>query len=288
MAKGLAKGKGLEAILGDDTVNIEPNEFESLPISRVEPRRGQPRTNFDEKALAELAASIEAHGVLQPLTVRRIDGGYYQIIAGERRWRAARMAGLTYIPAKIIEADDKKATELAMVENLQREGLDPVEEARGYKTLMEEFGLTQEQVAQRVSKSRPVVANALRLLKLPERALALLSDGTLSPGVARALAGIKDETLVEDALDTVLRKNLNARQAEQLVKTLNSRKKRPPEPVKTGISVDYYAEAARLIERSMGRKTKIVHGRKKGRVEIEYNDLDDLNALIALLTEKRK
>ena len=280
MAKGL--GAGLSALFGDDTANIEPNDFEFLPISRVEPRKGQPRTNFDDETLYELAASIEEHGVLQPLTVRRLDDGYYQIIAGERRWRASRIAGLTEVPARIIEADDRKAMELAMVENLQREGLNPVEEARGYKALMDDYGLTQEEIAGRVSKSRPVVANALRLLNLPEEALNLLEDGALAPGAARAVLGLGTQKQMSEAVDKIVRRNLSVRQAEALVKSM----KKPEKPAAEEdgeIKVDYFAEAERLMEKSVGRKVRIINGRKKGKIEIEYCGSEDLNALIDLI-----
>ena len=280
MAKGL--GAGLSALFGDDTANIEPNDFEFLPISRVEPRKGQPRTNFDDETLYELAASIEEHGVLQPLTVRRLDDGYYQIIAGERRWRASRIAGLTEVPARIIEADDRKAMELAMVENLQREGLNPVEEARGYKALMDDYGLTQEEIAGRVSKSRPVVANALRLLNLPEEALNLLEDGALAPGAARAVLGLATQKQMSEAVDKIVRRNLSVRQAEALVKSM----KKPEKPAAEEdgeIKVDYFAEAERLMEKSVGRKVRIINGRKKGKIEIEYCGSEDLNALIDLI-----
>lgn len=277
-------GKGLSAVLGDNTVNIEPNDFEFLPIAKIEPRKEQPRSVFEEEALAELAASIEEHGVIQPLTVRRIDGGYYQIIAGERRWRASRMAGLTAVPARIIEADDKKAMELALVENLQREGLNPVEEARGYKTLMEEFGLTQEQVSRRVSKSRPTVANTLRLLELPEAALKELEDGALSPGAARALLGLESPVLIEQALALILKKELTVRQVEALVKAMKKPPKPPVEEDPDAIRVDYYAEAERQMQQSVGRRVRIVRGRKTGKIEIEYCGDEDLNDLIDLLS----
>lgn len=277
-------GKGLSAVLGDNTVNIEPNDFEFLPIAKIEPRKEQPRSVFEEEALAELAASIEEHGVIQPLTVRRIDGGYYQIIAGERRWRASRMAGLTAVPARIIEADDKKAMELALVENLQREGLNPVEEARGYKTLMEEFGLTQEQVSRRVSKSRPAVANTLRLLELPEAALKELEDGALSPGAARALLGLESPALIEQALALILKKELTVRQVEALVKAMKKPPKPPVEEDPDAIRVDYYAEAERQMQQSVGRRVRIVRGRKAGKIEIEYCGDEDLNDLIDLLS----
>ena len=280
MTKGL--GAGLSALFGDDTADIEPNDFEFVPISRVEPRKGQPRTNFDDEGLSELALSIQQHGMLQPLTVRRLNDGYYQIIAGERRWRASRMAGLTQVPVRIIDADDKKATELAMVENLQREGLNPVEEAKGYKTLMDEYDMTQEEIAARVSKSRPVIANALRLLSLPEKALKLLEQGQLAPGAARAVLGLESEQQMQLAVDQIIEKNLTVRQAEALVKAMKKPDKQVQEDTQQ-IKVDYFAEAEKLMEKSVGRKVRIVNGRKKGKIEIEYCGKDDLNALIDLI-----
>ena len=185
-AKGLGKGlgSGLGAMFGDAADSSR--DFEYVPISRVEPRSDQPRSRFDDAALEELTESIRQYGLIQPITVRKIDSGYYQIIAGERRWRAARAAGLSEVPVRILEADDRRAMELALVENLQREDLNPIEEARGYQTLMREYGLTQEDAAAAVGKSRPTVANALRLLNLPEATLALVEDGTLSAGAPGA------------------------------------------------------------------------------------------------------
>ena len=201
--KGL--GTGLDALFGDNPREEKaPEGVLELPIAKVEPRDNQPRTVFDEEALAELAESIREYGVIQPVTVRKLDSGYYQLIAGERRWRAARLAGLSEIPARVIEADDKLTTELALVENLQREDLNPVEEAQGYRTLMEEYGLTQDEAAQRVGKSRPAVANALRLLSLAPEVLQFVEQGLLSAGHARALVTVKPEELQIDAARQVM------------------------------------------------------------------------------------
>ena len=207
--KGL--GTGLDVLFGESTKEEKPPEGVSkLPIAKVEPRDNQPRSVFDEEALAELAESIREYGVIQPVTVRQLPSGYYQLIAGERRWRAARLAGLTEIPAQIIEADDRLTTELALVENLQREDLNPVEEAQGYRTLMEEYGLTQDEAAQRVGKSRPAVANALRLLSLAPEVLQFVEQGLLSAGHARALVPIKPEELQIDAARQVIKNGLSA------------------------------------------------------------------------------
>ena len=277
--KGL--GTGLEALFGSAAVETGKNDFEYLPISRVEPRHDQPREYFDEAGLSELASSIAEHGVLQPLTVRRIGRDGYQIIAGERRWRAARLAGLTEIPARIIEADDRKATELALVENLQREGLNPVEEAAGYRTLMTEYGLTQEEVADTVGKSRPLVANTLRLLKLPEDVLKLLKDGDIAPGAARALLSLENVPDISAAAAEVVRTGMSVRETEAYVKRLNTsrgRKKSAPAPF-----VDYAAAAARELSEKLGRKVRIADGKRKGRIELEYYGAEDRERLLDAL-----
>ena len=284
--KGL--GTGLEALFGSAAVETGKNDFEYLPISRVEPRRDQPRAYFDESGISELAASIAEHGLLQPLTVRRIGRDGYQIIAGERRWRAARIAGLTEVPARIIEADDRKATELALVENLQREGLNPVEEASGYRTLMTEYGLTQEEVADTVGKSRPLVANTLRLLKMPESVLTLLKDGDIAPGAARALLSLEGDADIAAAADEVVRLGMSVREAESYVKRLNAEKSRRSRA--SAPFIDYAAAAARELSEKLGRKVRITDGKRKGRIELEYYGADDrerlLEALAAMTLDK--
>ena len=283
--KGL--GKGLAALLGDDV--IAPQEEKSslfLPISQVESCSSQPRKNFDPDALADLADSIREHGIIQPLTVRKLQSGYYQIIAGERRWRAARMAGLTQVPAIIIEADDRKAMELAMIENLQREDLNPIEEAEGYQVLMQNYNMTQEEAAGRVGKSRSAVANALRLLKLTPSVRAMVEDSRLSGGHARTLLPLS-AALQEDVAHQILKNDLSVRQTDALVKTPTTEKKEtPPQP---GIVVDYAKEAANELSSSLNRGCRIVGGKKKGRIELEYYDMDDLNDLLdALHTLKKR
>ena len=238
MALERGLGKGLGALLGDAALQSQEGGSLSLPISQVEPGLKQPRKRFDEESLQDLADSIRIHGIIQPLTVRRLSSGYYQIIAGERRWRAAKLAGLSEIPAVIIEADDRKVMELGLIENLQREDLNPIEEANGYKVLMSEYGLTQEEVAQRVGKSRPAVANALRLLTLPDPVHLLLEEGKLSAGHARAILAVPSGELQE--------------------KTLATR---------------------------FGRKVHIINGRKKGKIELEYYNPEDLNTLLELLEQ---
>ena len=277
----LGLGRGLNALLGDPVLQNQGEGSVSLPISQVEPGLNQPRKRFDPDSLSELADSIRIHGVIQPLTVRRLSSGYYQIIAGERRWRAAKQAGLDEIPAVIIEADDRKVMELGLIENLQREDLNPAEEARGYQTLMAEYGLTQEQVAQRMGKSRPAVTNALRLLNLPEDLMALVEDGSLSAGHARALLGAPNQTLQRQAAKAVLEKGLSVRQTEALVKALQKEKKEKPQ--EDNVLAIYLADIEKNLGSQLGRKVHIQHKGKKGKVELEYYSEDDLDALLRLL-----
>ena len=286
-AKGL--GKGLAALLGDNVMdNQEEKASLYLPISQVESCAGQPRKQFDPDALADLADSIREHGIIQPLTVRKLQSGYYQIIAGERRWRAARMAGLDQVPAIVIEADDRKAMELAMIENLQREDLNPMEEAEGYRQLMEQYNLTQEETAQRVGKSRSAVANALRLLNLCPSVRAMVEDGRLTSGHARTILPLSP-ALQKKAADAVLKSDLSVRQTELLVKKLTAEVKETPAVTTGGLEVNYAEEAAKALCAHLGRGCKIVSGRKKGRIELEYYGVDDLNNLLdALNTLKLK
>ena len=282
MANTKGLGKGLSALLGDDVIAAKDDRASSLllPISQVESCSTQPRKSFDPEALSDLADSIRVHGIIQPLTVRKLQSGYYQIIAGERRWRAARMAGLTQVPAVVIEADDRKAMELAMIENLQREDLNPIEEAEGYRVLTEQYGMTQDECAQRVGKSRPAVANALRLLGLAEPVRAMVEDGRLSAGHARALVPLSP-SLQESAANAILTGGLSVRQTEALVKRLSAEKKEPKK--KQADAVDYLAEAQNELKAKLCRGVKIVSGRKKGRIELEYYGLDDLNDLLDAL-----
>ncbi len=280
-AKGL--GKGLAALLGDNVMDTsEEKSSLYLPISQVESCASQPRKQFDPDALADLADSIREHGIIQPLTVRKLQSGYYQIIAGERRWRAARMAGLDQVPAIVIEADDRKAMELAMIENLQREDLNPMEEAEGYQQLMTQYNLTQEETAQRVGKSRSAVANALRLLNLCPPVRAMVEDGRLSNGHARTILPLSP-TLQEKAADAILKSDLSVRQTELLVKKLTAQEKAQPAVTTGGLEVNYAEEAAKSLGAHLGRGCKIVSGRKKGRIELEYYGVDDLNNLLDAL-----
>ena len=286
-AKGL--GKGLAALLGDNVMdNQEEKASLYLPISQVESCAGQPRKQFDPDALADLADSIREHGIIQPLTVRKLQSGYYQIIAGERRWRAARMAGLDQVPAIVIEADDRKAMELAMIENLQREDLNPMEEAEGYRQLMEQYNLTQEETAQRVGKSRSAVANALRLLNLCPSVRSMVEDGRLTSGHARTILPLSP-ALQKKAADAVLKSDLSVRQTELLVKKLTAEVKEKPAVTTGGLEVNYAEEAAKALCAHLGRGCKIISGRKKGLIELEYYGVDDLNNLLdALNTLKLK
>ena len=282
--KGL--GKGLGALFGDAMEEpVQDSPYRLLPIHKVEPNKDQPRQDFDEEELENLADSIRTHGILQPLTVRELPSGYFQIIAGERRWRAARMAGLGEVPAVVVEADDRKAMELALIENLQRQDLNPVEEALGYQSLMEDYGLTQEDAAQRVGKSRPAVANALRLLNLPPEILEKLRSGALSAGHARALLSLKSEKKQLEAAQKVIALGLSVRQAELLCKNMS----REPAPKKEAtFAVDYVAECEKSLSKHLGRGVKIVNGKRKGRFELEFYGQEDLQNLLDALMKLGK
>lgn len=280
----LGLGRGLNALLGDPDLQPQGEGSVTLPISQVEPGLNQPRKRFDQESLDDLAESIRTHGIIQPLTVRRLASGYYQIIAGERRWRAAKAAGLAEVPAVIIEADDRKVMELGLIENLQREDLNPAEEARGYQVLMEEYGLTQEQVAQRMGKSRPAIANTLRLLALPEDVMAMLEDGTLSAGHARAILGAPSAELQREAAKKVVDGQLSVRQTEALIKALQHPKKEPAPVQGPDLSL-YIGELEKDLSGRLGRKVKIAHKGKKGKIELEYYSDQDLEVLLELLQQ---
>ena len=276
----MALGRGLDALLGDSALHTQEGGSVTLPISQVEPGLNQPRKHFDEEALAELSESIRQHGILQPLAVRRLSSGYYQIIAGERRWRAARMAGLTEVPAVVLEADDRKVMEIGLIENLQREDLNPMEEAAGYRTLIQEYGLTQEEAALRVSKSRPAVANAMRLLALPQEIQWLIEQGSLSAGHGRALLSLptpEDQIAFAEAIRA---KSWSVRETEDRVKqSLQAADpKKPTDPMAV-----YFKEAERQLTAGLGRRVTITHGKKKGRITLEYYDQEDLNVLMKAL-----
>ena len=276
-------GRGLGALLGDEALKSEAAGSLYVDISQVESYSAQPRKYFDEAALAELAESIRLHGIIQPLTVRKLASGYYQIIAGERRWRAARLAGLQEVPVIVMEADDRKAAELAMIENLQREDLNPIEEAAGFQSLMETYHMTQEEAASRVGKSRSAVANALRLLSLTPPVAKLVEEGKLSAGHARALLPLSP-ALQENAAGAVISGGLSVRQTEALAKRLSLEK---PEKAPAPKGIDYAAEAQKELSSKLGRGVRIVTGRKKGRIELEYYGIDDLNDLLEALAMLR-
>jgi ParB family chromosome partitioning protein len=285
---GAGPGKGLGALLGEAALVDASNDFVYLPIRKVEPREAQPRTTFEKEKIAELADSIREHGILSPLTVRRHTDDRYQIVAGERRWRAAREVGLEEVPARIVVADDKQALQIALVENLQREDLNPIEEARGYKSLMDEFDMTQEDVAQSVGKSRPAVANALRLLAMPDSLLEIVSAGTLSAGAARALLALERDEDMLAAAKIATERGMNVRDVEALVKKLAAgRRGRGKKKDKKPRGVDYTADAQNRLTAALGRRVTIKRGRGKagGRLEISFYGDDDFNvrfdALIA-------
>lgn len=286
MASNKGLGKGLGALLGDFTEEAaESSAYQILPLYKVEPNPGQPRQDFDQEELQSLADSIAVHGVIQPLTVRALDSGYYQIIAGERRWRAARLANLSEIPVVVIEADDKKAMELALIENLQRQDLNPVEEALGYQSLIEEYGLTQEEAAARVGKSRPAVANSLRLLGLCPEVLDKLKKGELSAGHARAVLTLKSEKKQQEAAQKIIALALSVRQAETLCKNMN---KEPVQEKKEVFAVDYVAECEKNLSKHLGRGVKIVNGKRKGKFELEFYGQEDLQNLLDALMKLKK
>ena len=274
-------GTGLDVLFAANDFDEEESELLNVPLSKVEPRREQPRERFDEQALQDLADSIAQYGLIQPITVRRLDSGYYQIIAGERRWRAARLAGLSEVPVRVIEADDRRTAELALVENLQRQDLNPMEEARGYLSLMQDYGLTQEEAARSVGRSRPAVANALRLLTLGPELRELVETGLLSAGHARALIPLNNDPRQLDAANEVIARELSVRKTEQLAARLQKEPK--PEPEKDPLAVDYAAEVSETLSRTIGRKVRLIEGKKGGRIEIEYVGADDREALIELL-----
>ena len=286
MASNKGLGRGLGALLGDFTEETqEQNGYRLIPLHKVEPNPEQPRQDFDEEELQSLADSIAVHGIIQPLTVRQLSSGYYQIIAGERRWRAARIAGLAEVPVVIIEADDKKATELALIENLQRQDLNPVEEALGYQTLINDYHMTQEEAAGQVGKSRPAVANALRLLSLPDEVLEMLRSGAITAGHARAILTLKSEKKQQEAAQKIAALGLSVRQAELLCKNMT---KEPTPQKEVTLAVDYVAECEKSLSKHLGRGVKIVNGKRKGKFELEFYGQEDLQNLLDALMKLQK
>ena len=293
-AKGKEKkglGTGLDILFGGDDFAESEAEVLTLPISKVEPRKEQPREYFDQEKLEELSRSISEYGVIQPIVVRKLDSGYYQIIAGERRWRASRMAGLKEVPVRVIEADDKTTAKLALVENLQREDLNPIEEAKGYKALIEDYGLTQEEAAKSVGCSRPAITNSLRLLNLGTEIQALVEKGTISAGHARALLPLTSEKMQMMAAQEVIRSGLSVRKTELLAAKLA---RKPGEPLISvdgrvlEVKVDYAAEIGGKLSSILGRKVTLVDGRRVGRIEIEFYGSDDRERLIEMLKQIKR
>jgi len=282
-AKSTGLGKGLDAIFVDNTEESSGG-VTILRTADIEPRADQPRKHFDTEALSALAASISEHGMIQPIVVRTAQGGFYEIIAGERRWRAAKMAGLSEVPVIISDFDDKKTAEIALIENIQRENLSAVEEAMGYRALMEEYGLTQEQVAQRIGKSRSAIANTLRLLDLPDTVLKMVSEGSLSAGHARALLGLNDPAKIPECADTVVKKELSVRDTEALVRAFNRVKAEAAPKAKP--EVDYVGRLEKRAQMILGRKVKIAYGSRVKKVELTYEDDEDLEALLTALCGK--
>lgn len=280
MPKKQALGRGMNAIFIDNTPD-SPERTDKLAVSDIEPRRDQPRKTFDPESLSSLADSIAANGLIQPIIVRPSESSaLYSIVAGERRWRAARMAGLSEVPVVIIDADDRKAAEYALVENIQREDLNPIEEAEGLKSLIEDYNLTQEQAAKRVGKSRAAIANALRLLELPDEVISLVGHKSLSAGHARALLGLNDKTLIPDAAKTIVDHELSVRAAEELIKKLNSK----PEPKKNDPVADsYYSSLEQKLTESLGHKVRISRSKRRRSISISYKNSDELEELIRLL-----
>ena len=289
--KNLGQARGLDAIFrtaGASVKNTETDTVKKVRIAEIEPRKEQPRHKFDEEALMQLAESIRANGVIQPILVRKQPNGFYQIIAGERRWRASKLAGLNEVPVVVIEADEKKVSEIALVENIQREDLNAIEEAAAYRALMNDYGLTQDELSKRVGKSRSAIANATRLLDLPEEVSNMVIDGKLSAGHARTLLGLNNVSDIAVAADTVIQKALSVRATEALVKNMNSAAAKAerekalgdiPEPIK----VDYGAELERRVKDVIGRNVRIVSKGQNKKLEISFASNEDLEELLKLI-----
>lgn len=275
-------GKGLDAIFAENTTESGSGAVE-LKISELEPNREQPRREFDEKAMAELADSIAQHGLLQPLLVRPLFGGGYQIVAGERRWRAARMAGLSEVPAVVREMSDHEVMELALIENLQREDLTPLEEANGYQTLLDKYGMTQEEVAKTVGKSRPAVANALRLLHLPEGIREMVERGELSAGHARTLLAFPDEASMLEAAKKAVEQGLSVRELERMAKKAAEAQKEGEKPRPTR-RIPYFDEVELSLHEHLGRKVRVAGNKTKGTLQIEFYGEEDLQRLMASIS----
>lgn len=283
MTKKKGLGRGMDAIFLDNSPN-ESDKVTTLRISEIEPRRSQPRKNFDAESLSQLADSIAANGIIQPIVVREAEApGFYQIIAGERRWRAAKQAGLSEVPVIILDADDRKAAEYALIENIQREDLNPMEEAAGFRSLIEDYSLTQEEAAKQVGRSRAAVTNSLRLLELPVEVQDLVTTGILSAGHARALLGLSDRSKIIEAADKVTLGELSVRATEELVRSMNADK---PEPKKNEVEESYYHSLEEKISSALGCKVKINRGKRRRSISISYKTTEQLEALIERLTRE--
>ena len=277
-------GRGLDALFAQNTLE-DGNSAVTLPLDEIIPNREQPRKQFDDQALADLSASIAQHGVLQPLLVRPMPDGSYQLVAGERRWRASRMAGLTEVPVVIRDMDEQESAELALIENLQREDLNPMEEAIGYRTLMENYGMTQEQTAQVVNKSRPAVANALRLLQLPEAVTELVASGKLAAGHARTVLAFEGEAAQIAAATAAVEKGLSVRELEKMAKAAKKAPRTTPQPK---VRDSFYDEVALSLKEALGRQVKVVTATKGGTLQIEFFDPEDLRYLANKLAEENE
>ena len=285
--KNSGLGRGLDAIFLDNSLaeeNVGGEErISKLKISLIDPKRDQPRKHFDKEALEQLAESIKEHGLLQPILVREYGDGRYQIIAGERRFRACKLAGLTEIPAIVVERDDKSAAQIALIENIQREDLNPLEEAQAYRALATDYGMTQEEISEKVGKSRSAIANAMRLLDLPDEVIALVATKELSAGHARALLGVKNRDAMILLAQKAVEEELSVREIEQLVKLANKPQKPEVEEEEIIPIVDYIRELELRVQSHLGRRVKIDGKGRKKAITLYYEDNEDLDEILALL-----
>lgn len=287
MTKKTGLGRGIDAIFLENTLDDETTQGNStLRLSQIDPTPGQPRKSFDKEALAQLADSIARHGVLQPILVRPVAAERYAIVAGERRWRAAKLAGLSEIPVIIVEMDEKTAAQISLIENIQREDLNPIEEAIGYETLSKEYGMTQEEISEKVGKSRSAIANALRLLDLPDEVRAAVISGRLSAGHARTLLGLHDKSGIPTLAEHIMQHDLSVREAEEAVRRMNRIKEQPDEPKEPVFQVDYVKELERKMMSHLGRQVKVTAKGAKKSVTLYFEDNDDLEELLSNLCGK--
>lgn len=291
MAKPKGLGRGLDSIFFDNAESEPSSATSTVRLADIRPRADQPRKAFDQDALDQLARSIAAHGLIQPIVVRKTVGGFYEIIAGERRWRASKLAGLEEVPVIVLDSDDLKTAELSLIENIQRENLNAIEEALAYRALIETYSLTQESVAQRVGKSRTAVTNALRLLDLPDSVSSLVAEGKISAGHARALLGLDNKDIISDVANDVFAKELSVRDTEELVRRINksrakTERETPTTIAKNDTEPDYVAILEKKVRQVIGRRVKIVSGKRSKKLEIEYSDDRDLENILTQLCGK--